>query len=365
VQTYWGRTPIVNKRVIKGFSHPLRGIQGIKGIRLLLWVSLLLCFMVGCAAKTGTQVAKVYQQPDLAKPGSYHISFLLDGQGTLNDYLEKEITRNPDLKDFNVSELLKLFRNAYPQLYRPVQPGIPLCNLETNFRNCKGIELLADFEIYNDNSVVLHHAVYYHIKLRLEGNQPNFFQAAKAQRDRGEFALPRGHYVGSLVDAIQKSLPILQEIATNYHKYIKNDQQEIEIDLTLEESREKSSAKKATQDQANAAHLGSKVLIISILPSISFVSGLTVSALTSGGKSFWEVLKEEKSFDLHKKTLALDQVDFSYTESFNRHFSQLFRGFFKPPSDMYIREITIRLCQKEPLPSSSPESTVNIQSPKI
>jgi hypothetical protein len=307
---------------------------------------LLLCFVLGCAAKTGTQVAKVYQQPDLAKPGSYHLRFLLDGQGTLNDYLEREITRNPDLKDFNVPELLKLFRNAYPQLYQPVQPGVHLCNLETNFGNCKGIELLADFETYNDDSVVLHHAVYYHIKLRLEDNHPNFFQAAKAQRDRGEFALPRGYYVGSLVDTIQKSLPILQEIATDYRKYIKNDQQEIEIELTLEESREKSSAKKANQDQANAAHLGSKALIISILPSISFVSGLTVSALTSGGKSFWEVLKEEKSFDLHKKTLALDQVDFSYTESFNRNFSQLFSGFLKPPSDMYIREITIRLCQK-------------------
>jgi hypothetical protein len=340
-------------RLCCSYSIPLRKclikgrIQGIKRISLLLWISLLLCFMPGCAAKTGTQVAKVYQQPGLAKPGSYHLRFLLDGQGTLNDYLEKEIAQNPDLKDFNVSELLKLFPIAYPQLYLPVQPGVPLCNLETNFRHCRGIELLADFETYDDGFVVLHNAVYYHIKLRLEGNHPNFFRAAKAQRDLGEFALPRRYYVGSLVDAIQKALPILQEIAADYRKYIKNDQQEIEVELTLEESREKTSAKKADQDLTNAAHLSSRG-ILSVLPSISFVTGLTVSALTSGGKTFWEVLKEEKSFDLHKRTLALDQVDFSYTESITRNFSRMFSGFFEPPSDMYIREITIRLCQKEP-----------------
>jgi hypothetical protein len=309
--------------------------------------------MPGCAAKTGTQAAKVYQQPGLAEPGSYHISFLLDGQVTLNDYLEKEITRNPDLKDFKVSELLNLFRNAYPQLYLPVQPGVPLCNLETNFRHCRGIELLTDFETYSDGFVVLHHAVYYHIKLRLEGNHPNFFRAAKAQRDLGEFALPRRYYVGSLVDAIQKALPILQEIAADYRKYIKNDQQEIEIELTLEESRAKTSAKKTDQDLTNAAHLSSRV-ILSVLPSITFVTGLTLSALASGGKTFWEVLEEEKRFDLHKRTLALDQVDFSYTESVTRNSSRMFIGFFEPPPDMYIRGITIRLCQKEPRPSSSP-----------
>ncbi|MDQ1277670.1 MAG: hypothetical protein QG555_711 [Thermodesulfobacteriota bacterium] len=324
-------------------------------------ISLLSCFMFGCAAKTGTQVAKVYQQPDLAKPGSYQLGFLLDGQNTLNDYLEREIARNPELKGFKASELSKLFRNAYPQLYLPVQPGIPLCNLETNFRHCRGIELLADFEIYNDNFVVLHHSVYYRIKLRLGGNHVNFFRAAKAQRDLGEFALPRRYYVGSLVNTIQKALPILQEIATDYSKYIKNDRQEIEIDLTLEESREKASAKKTAQDLSQAAHLSSKAIVISILPSISFVTGLTVSALTSGGKTFWEVLKEEKSFDLHKRTLALDQVDFSYTESTKRNFSRTFSGFFEPLSDMYIREITIRLCQKAPRPSSLSENAVGMQ----
>ncbi|MFA5179869.1 MAG: hypothetical protein WC405_00990 [Syntrophales bacterium] len=335
-------------------------IRGNKRAILLLWAGLLLCFIPGCAAKTGGQAARVYQQTGLAKPGSYHLRFLLDGQGTLDGFLEKEITRNPDLKDFNIRELLKLFRNAFPQLYLPVQPGVPLCNLETNFRHCRGIELLADFETYNDGFVVLHHAVYYHIKVRLEGNHPNFFQAAKTQRDQGEFALPRGYYVGSLVDAIQKALPILQEIAADYRKYIKNDQQEIEIELTLEESREKTSAKKADRDQTNAAHLSSRV-ILSALPSISFVTGLTVSALTSGGRTFWEVLKEEKSFDLHKRALGLDQVDFSYPESITRNFSRMFGGFFEPPSDMYIREITIRLRYKKPRPSAGPEAAFNME----
>lgn len=340
-------------------------IQGIKRIGLLLWISLLFCFMPGCAAKAGTQVAKVYQQPALGKPGSYHLRFLLDGQGSLNDYLEREIARNPDLNEFKAPELLTLFSNAYPQLYLPVQPGIPLCNLATNFRHCRGIELLADFEIYDDNYVVLHHSVYYHIKLRLEGNHANFFQAAKAQRDLGEFALPRRYYIGSLVSAIQKALPILQEISTDYRKYIKNDQQEIEIELTLEESHEKATAKKADQDLANAAHLSSKVIIISILPGLSFGTGLTVSTLTSGGKTFWEVLKEEKRFDIHKRALALDQVDFSYTESTKRNFSRLFSGFFESPSDMYVREITIRLHPKEPRPAIAPESAVSIEPPKI
>jgi hypothetical protein len=326
-------------------------IQGIKRINLLLWISLLLFFMIGCTAKTGGQVAKVYQQPGLAKPGSYHLRFLLDGQGTLNNYLEREITQNPDLRDFKDTELLKLFRNAYPRLYLPVQPGVPLCNLETNFSHCRGIELLADLETYSDGFVVLHHDVYYHIKFRLDGNQPNFFRAAKSQRDLGEFTLPRRYYVGSLVDAIKKSLPILQEIAADYGKYIKNDQQEIEIELTLEESREKTSAKKADQDQTNMVHLSGRA-ILSVLPSISFVTGLTVSALTSGGKTFWEVMKEERSFALHKRALGLDQVDFSYTESITRNVSRMFSGFFEPPSDMYIREITIRLCHKEPRPSS-------------
>ncbi|MBN1663279.1 MAG: hypothetical protein JW943_06735 [Deltaproteobacteria bacterium] len=291
-------------------------------------------------------MATVYQQPGLARPGSYHLRFLLDGQGTLAEYLEKETARNPDLKDFRVPELSTLFRNAYQPLYLPLQPEAPLCNLETNFRHCKGIELLADFQTYKDGFVVLHQAVYYHIKLRLEGDQPNFFRAAKAQRDRGEFALPRRYYVGALVNAIQKALPILQEIARDYRKYIKDDRQEIVIELTLEESREKTSARKSDENLTNTAHLGSKV-VLSLLPGISFVAGLTVSALTSGGRTFWAVLQEEKSFDLCKKALALDQVEFSYTESVTRNFFRQFSSFFEFPSDMYIRDITINLHQKK------------------
>ena len=116
---------------------------------------LLLFSLTGCSAKSATQVAKVYKEADPVKPGSYHLQFLLDGRDTLAEYLLQQKTRNPELKDFDVSGLTKLIRNGYPQLYLPVQPGVPLCNLETSFKHCKGIELLADFEIYGDNTVVL------------------------------------------------------------------------------------------------------------------------------------------------------------------------------------------------------------------
>ncbi|TSA46950.1 MAG: hypothetical protein D4R56_02905, partial [Deltaproteobacteria bacterium] len=280
----------------------------------LLLLILLLCSMPGCSAKSTTQVAKIYQEADPMKPGSYRLQFLLDGRDTLAEYLLQQKTRNPELKDFDVSGLMKLFRNACPQLYLPVQPGVPLCNLETSFKYCKGIELLADFEIYGDNTIVLNRWVFYHIKLRLEGGQPNFFRTAKAQRDRGEFALPRHYYVGSLVEAIQKALPILREIATDYRKYIKDDDQEIEIELTLEESREKVEAKQSEKNMKDTANAGGSVLL-SVLPSISFFAGLTISALHSGGRTFWEVLKEEKEFELYKRKLGLHEVGFSYTES--------------------------------------------------
>jgi len=302
--------------------------------------------MIGCAAKSRTQVAKVYKEAGMVKPGSYHLKFLPSGRDTLAEYLLQEKAQNPELRDFDVFVLEKLFRTAYSQLYLPVQPGVPLCNLETNFKHCKGIELLADFETYKDDTVVLHSQVFYHIKLRLNGDQSNFFRTVKTQRDRGEFALPRHYYVGNLVEAIQKSLPILQEIATDYRKYIKDDNQEIEIELILEEARERSAAKKADQNIKDTAALSGGV-IFSALPNISFFSGLTVSALNSGGRTFWEVLKEEKAFDLSQRTLELNQVNFSYTGSFTRNFSRIFRNLIEPPSDILIRKIIIRLCEKE------------------
>ena len=111
----------------------------------LLLLILLLWSMPGCAVRSATQVAKVYQETDPVKPGSYHLQFLLNGRDTLAEYLLQQKARNPELKDFDVPGLMRLFRNAYPQLYLPVQPGVPLCNMETNFKYCKGIELLADF----------------------------------------------------------------------------------------------------------------------------------------------------------------------------------------------------------------------------
>jgi hypothetical protein len=318
-----------------------------RGRGLCLGVALCSCLILGCATKAGMPAAKVYPDPGLAKAGSYHLRFLLDGQGTLPEYLEKEKARNDDLRDFTVAGLLRLFRRAYPQLFLPVQPDVPLCHLETNFKHCRGIELLADLEIFTDETVVLHGAVYYHITLRLERDQPNFFRAAMAQRNRGEFALPRHYYVGALVEAIQKEMPILREIATDYRKYLKDDRQEIEIAFTIEDTREKVSAWKSEQNVADRAQLSSNV-ILSLLPSISFVAGLTVSSLTSGGRTFWDVLQEKEEFDLSKKHLALQDVEFSYTESAGRNFSRSFKELFDPPADMYIRDIKIRLRNKEP-----------------
>ena len=292
-----------------------------------------LCLITGCAAKARSQVATVYKETGFANPGSYHLKFLLDGQGTLAEYLLNEKSQNPELKDFDVQGLEKLFRISYPQLYLPVQPGVPLCNLDTNFKHCKGIELLADFEIFADDTVVLHSRVLYHVKIRLRGDESNFFRTAKAQRDRGEFALPRHYYIGALIEAIQKALPILQEIATDYPKYIKDDNQEIEIELTLEDARERSAAKKADQDMKDTAGLSGGV-ILSALPNVSFLAGLTVSALNSGGRTFWQVLKEEKDFDLYKRSLDLKEVNFSYTESSARNFSGAFRRLFEPPADI-------------------------------
>jgi len=327
-----------------------------------LGLILLLCLMIGCAAKAQSQVAIVYKDTGLVKPGSYNLKFLLNGQGTFSEYLLHEKSQNPDLQDFNVPGLIKLCRNAFAQLYLPVQSGVPLCNLETNFKHCNGIELLADVEMYEDDTVFLHSSIYYHIRLRLEGDQPNFFRTAKAQRDRGEFALPRHYYVGALVESIQTSLPILQEIATDYRKYIKDNNQEIEIELTLEEAREKTAAIKADEDIQNTAELSGRV-ILSALPSLTFFTGLTVSALTSGGRTFWEVLKEEKNFDLYKRTLELHEVEFSYTESFVRNFTSIFRNLISTPSDILIRQIMIRLRPKDqeisPLRGSAVDTSLN------
>jgi hypothetical protein len=233
-------------------------------------VILLLWSIAGCSAKAPTPAARVYREPGLVKPGSYHLKFLLTGRGTLAEYLRDEKVRNLELRDFEVAGLLELLRKAFPQLYLPVQPGAPICHLETNFRHCRGIELVADLQKYRDDTVVLHSAFYYHINLRLEGDHPNFFQAAKAQRDRGEFALP----------------------------------------------------------------------------NLSFGAGLTVSALYSGGKTFWEVLKEEKEFDLGRRSLELDEVEFSYTDSIARNFSPILLSSAEPVSDIVIRGIIVRLRPK-------------------
>ena len=323
--------------------------------RRLLILILLIVLGAGCTVKPRTPEPLIYKETTLGKPGSYRFQLFPDGQGTLAGYLTRERAGNPGLDGLGVPGLMTLFRNAFPELYLPVQAGVPLCNLDTNFRHCKGIELAADFEIYRDDTVLLHSQILYHVRLRLEGDQPNFFRTAKAQRDRGEFALPRHFYVGALVEAIQKSLPILQEIATDYRKYIKDDGDEIEIELILEASPDKAAARKAEKQLNDAMHFSSGI-VLSALPSITFFTGLTISALHSGGRSFWEVLKDQREFDLCKQSMKLDQVEFSYTESFSRNFSHLLMTPDDSP-DVLIRGIIIRLRHKGPATASVPEGT--------
>ncbi|MHB8772285.1 MAG: hypothetical protein ACYC7J_14930 [Syntrophales bacterium] len=312
--------------------------------RLLLIPILLLGLAAGCTVKAPPPVPRIYKEAGLGKPGSYRLQLFPDGRDTLGEYLTRERTANPGLAGIDCTGLMKLFRTAFPELYLPVQPGVPLCNLETNFKHCKGIELGADFELYGDDTVVLHSRILYHVRLRLEEDQPNFFRAAKAQRDRGDFALPRHFYVGALVEAIQKALPILQEIATDYRKYIKDDGDEIEIELILEASRDQAAARKADKQLTDAMHF-SGGMVLSALPSLTLVAGLTVSALHTGGRSFWEVLKDQREFDLCKQDLELEQVEFSYTDSLAKNFSHPLRPA-DGPSEVLIRGIVIRLCRK-------------------
>ncbi len=312
--------------------------------RRLLILILLIGLAAGCTVKARTPAAQIYKETTLGKPGSYRLELFPDGQGTLAEYLTREQSGNPALVGLDCTGLMKLFRHAFPELYLPVQPEAPLCNLDTNFKHCRGIGLTADFDIYGDGTVVLHSRILYHVRLRLEGHQPNFFRAAKAQRDRGEFTLPRHFYVGALVEEIQKALPILQEIATDYRKYIKDDSDEIEIELILEASRDKAAARKADKQLTDAMHFSGGV-VLSALPSLTFFAGLTLSALHSGGRSFWEILKDQREFDLCKQSLRLDQVEFSYRSSFFRNFSHLLRTPDGSP-DVLIRGIVIRLRQK-------------------
>jgi hypothetical protein len=314
--------------------------------RRLLFLMLLTLLTAACSVKAPTPAARIYREPELAKPGSYRFQLFPDGQGTLAEYLERQKAGNADLEGLAVPGLLKILRSAFPELYLPVQTGVPLCNLETHFRHCKGIELAADFELYGDDTVVLNSRILYHVRLRLEGEQPNFFRAAKAQRDRGDFALPRHFYVGTLVEEIQKSLPILQEIATDYRKYLRDDGEEVEIELVLESSRAGAEARKAGKQLNDAMHFGGGVML-SALPGLTTLAGLTVSALHSGGRSFWEVLREQREFDLCKQNLKLDQVEFSYGASFARNFSHLLKTPEESP-DVVIRGIVIRLCRKAP-----------------
>jgi hypothetical protein len=95
--------------------------------------------------------------------------------------------------------------------------------------------------------------------------------------------------------------------------------------------------------------------IFSALPSVSLLAGATVSALNSGGRTFWQVLKEEREFELYKNSLELNEVNFSYAESSKRNFTDSFRRLFEAPPDIVIRKITIRLRPKGMQETTAPE----------
>jgi len=317
---------------------------------MMLWQLALLivlpCLVVGCGTKARTPAAKIYRETALAKPGSYHLKFLLSGEGTLSEYLSRQQAQVPELKDVNLSELRKLFRKAYPQLYPDLATGSLLCNLEINFKHCKGIEILADLVMYADKTVVLHNHLYYHVNVRVERDQPSLYSAVKSQHERGEFTLPPGYPVEKLVADIRNAMPILQEIATNYSRYLKDGNQEIEIDLTLEVNPERTSAQKNQQNINSAAEFSGQTAV-SVLQGASFLANLTLSSLYAGGRTFWEVLQEERKFDLYKQNLGLKRVEFSYTGSFTRNLTRGWRNLMTPPSDILIREVVIRLREKE------------------
>ena len=149
--------------------------------------TLFICALSACTTKAPGQPAKVYERTGFTAPGTYRLQIKLDGRGSLADQLLSEKARNPAFRDVDMASLHKLFRNAFSQLYFPVQPGAPLCHMETNFRHCRGIELLADFRVYTDDTIVLHSSVLYHVTIRIEKDQPNFFRAIKTQRGQGRF----------------------------------------------------------------------------------------------------------------------------------------------------------------------------------
>jgi hypothetical protein len=105
-------------------------------------------------------------------------------------------------------------------------------------------------------------------------------------------------------------------------------------------------------------------IVLSALPSITFFTGLTISALHSGGRSFWEVLKDQREFDLCKQSLMLDQVEFSYTESFSRNFSHLL-WTQNDSTDVLIRGIIIRLRHKGPAVVKNMRDRAFIRKPSL
>ena len=89
-------------------------------------------------------------------------------------------------------------------------------------------------------------------------------------------------------------------------------------------------------------------MLLSALPNMAFLTSLTVSALSTGGHTFWNVLEEKKEFDLYKRALELEKVEYSYGRSMGRNAFRTFRRMAEPSPDIILRDLKIRLRAKKP-----------------
>ncbi|MCL2669996.1 MAG: hypothetical protein FWE89_04860, partial [Syntrophaceae bacterium] len=91
-------------------------------IRPLFLLGSALLILTACSTMRPTAPARIWKEPDLAPPGGYRLQLLLDGRGSLGDYLAREKAQNPALAPFTVAGLQSLLKQGYPSLTLPVQP---------------------------------------------------------------------------------------------------------------------------------------------------------------------------------------------------------------------------------------------------
>jgi hypothetical protein len=114
--------------------------------------------------------------------------------------------------------------------------------------------------------------------------------------------------------------------------------------MTLEASRDRVEARRTEKEIREAAHMGGGT-VLSALPIFPLLAHLTGSAIQSGGRTFWEVLKEERACDVSTRELGIEEVEFSYGSSFART-SPACAGIFRRAPDILIRQIIMPGCAR-------------------